>query len=143
MNRHTFGLVVSFVFLFWSATPRIPVAAADDSTVEEQKWTLQIHSKGNVDYERILDPSMTDDQILVQAIDSWSKQSKSGELDLNSYAPSVVIESDLRRIDFRKTRVIISTRKSNDKSWNQTSRTATEADLKLREQLIEFSKNRK
>jgi hypothetical protein len=43
------------------------------------------------------------------------------QADVNSYAPNLVLQTDLFRIDFRETRVVLSRRESKQAVWSQTS----------------------
>ena len=119
------------------------LCAENDDNTTVASWTLRVHSKGKLVSEHLLDPSNGDDLAMRDSIESWLKKSDSGRLDLNSYAPSVVIESDLHKIQFGASRVIISSRDSKDKVWNQKSRSANDEDKKLRDRLTAFAQAKK
>ena len=143
MNRFTVFVILAASWLLglgMLGESSIPAADADNS---EGKWTLHIHSKGELVSEHVLDPSNANDRAMRDLIESWLKKSDSGRLDLNSYAPSIVIESDLHKIQFGASRVIISSRATKDKTWNQKSRPANDEDKKLRDQLTAFAQAKK
>jgi len=119
------------------------LCAGNDDKTTIASWTLRVHSKGKLVSEHLLDPSNADDLAMCDSIESWLKKSDSGRLDLNSYAPSVVIESDLHKIQFGAKRVVISSRATKDKTWNQKSRPANDEDKNLRDRLTAFAQAKK
>ncbi len=143
MNRLTVWVILSASWLLGLGMPGESSIPAVDVVIPECEWTLRIHSKGELVSEHVLDPSNADDRAMRDSIESWLKKSDSGRLDLNSYAPSVVIESDLHKIQFGVSRVIISSRATKDKTWNQKSRPANDEDKKLRDQLTAFAQAKK
>jgi len=57
---------------------------------------------------------------------------------IDSYAPSVVVETELRRANFGNGIVVIESRKSAKSIWTQRVRKSTKEDLDLRKKLLAY-----
>ena len=68
-----------------------------------------------------------------QLIKDWSSSLNAiGKIDINSFAPRIVLISDHLNINFQKNKTIISHRSSPSSTWNQRSRKPNAEDVKLR-----------
>ncbi len=69
----------------------------------------------------------------LELVNEWSDSLDSvGNIDINSYAPGILLVSKYVEINFHKNRTIISVREKPNDTWSQRSRKPTKEDVKLR-----------
>lgn len=100
------------------------------------KWNITIHKHGRETSHKAIPVSNE----LSQELDLLSKRcSNEAIADFHSYAPSIRIETELERIDFRAKSVVYSTRIDVKGTWHQRSLKCNENDKKMRQRIIDFA----
>jgi hypothetical protein len=112
----------------WLATSGVVFGDADPSP----EWAeIRRSEAGRVKDKVRIDLSLPAHKDLRDAMERSAKKSRSEQADFNSYAPNLVLQTDLFRIDFRETRVVLSRRESKQAVWSQTSRKRSGEDRVL------------
>ena len=102
------------------------------------KWLATIHQNGKETAGAVI-PSASKLEEEIEELSSRCRRTAS--LDLNSYAPSARVESELERIDLRERRIVFSTRKDTGQVWRQKSLRANDSDRRLRQRILDHVKN--
>lgn len=101
------------------------------------KWLVTLHQNGEETARAVIPLA---NKLHSELDELCIRCGKQGRVDLNSYAPSIRIESDLERIDLRAKTIVVSTRKGVDQAWSQKSLPANANDKKLRQRILDYVK---
>lgn len=120
----TFALMAGF-------SPEFTAAAAADETILPT-WTLRVTREGRT-IETLEIPAESE---LEKSVEERATLLKGARRSLDTYAPSVVVESELKRANFLADAVVIEFRKTPKERWSQRVRKATDEDRALRKKLL-------
>lgn len=83
---------------------------------------------------------------LAEQVDDWlAKDGCEGQLDYTTYVPVMVLRNEQLQINFLPKKTIVSIRENKDGNWKQFSRTASDADRQIVEEvkrLLEGGQNK-
>lgn len=136
-HRKTAGLTLGgchrdtsifFAAVLWA----VQICLASDAP---HKWTVVVHKNG----AEIASIPLAASSLLHDEIESTRKLCvEKSRMDLRTYAPSLMIESELERIDLGEKRVVYLSRKTIESTWNQRSRPSEKEDQLLRQKIMLF-----
>lgn len=98
---------------------------ADHSTV----FTVREHRSGRIAAEGL---ASSDNAVFGELLEYVNDpKSRNGFVSITTYVPSLVIESDVMRLNFLRDTVVVSTRASKGDGWRQYSRSMSAEDARI------------